>query len=353
MNARDFIKYLKRARLEPLPGLHAAHCVVIPALNESAGIAPVLNALYAAELRGCAVIVVVNHAVGSSEAWRQDNRLLLEKLRSGLWPGVVGLDVGELHDGVGEARKIGFDSFLATLSPEEAERAILYSLDADSLVEPEYFRRIEAAFGAHPTWGGVTVGFRHQSGGTAALEQAIRCYEKHILDYASGLAAIGSPYAYWAIGSCFAVRGGAYVRAGGMRRRTAGEDFYFLQALAKTAKIGCVSDVLVHPSARCSQRVPFGTGPALTALEAGGALPEFPAERFELLRKFFAELGHLGEVDFGDRLAPEIREFLREHGFFTSWPRVVAETRPESLRSAFHRWFDALKTQQFLRKREI
>jgi len=43
----------------------------------------------------------------------------------------------------------------------------------------------------------------------------------------------GSPYAYHTIGSAFACRAEAYIAAGGMNRRHAAEDFYFLQQLAK------------------------------------------------------------------------------------------------------------------------
>ena len=49
-----------------------------------------------------------------------------------------------------------------------------------------------------------------------------------------------------------------------MNRRQAGEDFYFLQKLTKLGTITEINDAFVYPSARVSDRVPFGTGAAIT-----------------------------------------------------------------------------------------
>ena len=65
------------------------------------------------------------------------------------------------------------------------------------------------------------------------------------------------------IGSAFAVTAEAYVKRGGMNRRQAGEDFYFLQNLAQLGTVGEINTTRVFPSARISNRVPFGTGAAI------------------------------------------------------------------------------------------
>ncbi len=358
MKPRELAKYLARGRVEvfepaPLPAA-TRQAVVIPVLNESSRIGATLASLQAAAPVATAVILVVNHPPDAPESWRRDNAGLLSRLRRGEESGALELrwlDAGELADGVGEARKLGFDSFLAALGAERAAFAVLYSLDADSPVEPAYFRCLEAAFAAHPDWGGVTVGIRHQRGATPELERAIRRYEAYLERYARKLREIGSPYGYQAIGSGFAVRARDYLRCGGMRRRRAGEDFYFLQALAKCAPIGQVEEVLVHPAARLSERVPFGTGPALAGLLAGGELPEFPDARFAQLGELLGQLSELDDPALPERLAPELRAFLKEQNFASVWARIRRQTRPEDYPAAFHRWFDALKTQQFLRQR--
>ena len=48
----------------------------------------------------------------------------------------------------------------------------------------------------------------------------------------------GYPWAMYTVGSAFAVTAEAYVKRGGMNRRQAGEDFYFLQNLAHIGTVG-------------------------------------------------------------------------------------------------------------------
>jgi len=48
----------------------------------------------------------------------------------------------------------------------------------------------------------------------------------------------------------------SYIAVRGMNRREAGEDFYFLNKLAKLGDIGQIHATTVYPSARPSRRVP-------------------------------------------------------------------------------------------------
>ena len=52
----------------------------------------------------------------------------------------------------------------------------------------------------------------------------------------------------------------AYIACGGMSKKKATEDFYFLQALSKYSPIFTIEDVLVFPSSRVTNRVYLGTG---------------------------------------------------------------------------------------------
>ena len=67
------------------------------------------------------------------------------------------------------------------------------------------------------------------------------------------------PYSFHTIGSAFALTASAYTRQGGMNRRKAGEDFYFINKLIKGEIFGEINDTKVIPSPRISDRVPFGT----------------------------------------------------------------------------------------------
>ena len=68
------------------------------------------------------------------------------------------------------------------------------------------------------------------------------------------------------MGSSFAVSANAYAKVRGVPLRSAGEDFYLLNKLAKVGLIHRASGVGVTITSRQSSRVPFGTGPAVQHL---------------------------------------------------------------------------------------
>ncbi|PIY03948.1 MAG: family 2 glycosyl transferase, partial [Bacteroidetes bacterium CG_4_10_14_3_um_filter_31_20] len=78
--------------------------------------------------------------------------------------------------------------------------------------------------------------------------------------YISALKYAGHPYAYQTIGSSFAVKADVYCKQGGMNKRKAGEDFYFLQKVIQLGNYAELNTTKVFPSPRASNRVPFGTG---------------------------------------------------------------------------------------------
>ena len=327
---------------------------MIPARDEAEELPRTLDSVERALAefsRRTAVIVVVNHPAGASEEPSLETLRLLEA-RKASWlfpvyaPGISG--------GVGEARKLGMDSFVAARTAESVDDAIIWSLDADTRVEENYFSTVEAGFAAHPHAGFCTLGFRHEAGATPELERAIRDYEAYLHDYAESLRRAGSPYAFLGIGSAFAVRGAAYVKAGGMKVRNAGEDFYFLQECAKCGEFFELAEVLVHPSARLSGRNAFGTGPALEKIVSGGDLNRiFPAafDALKLLLDAAKTPELLADPEKLLAAAPEnVREFLAACRFAENWRRILANTPcdPAARERAFHRWFDGLKTLRLL-----
>ena len=87
---------------------------------------------------------------------------------------------------------------------------------------------------------GVSIAYAHrleEADMTVQAREAIMKYELYLRYYRLALEYTGHPHAYHCIGSAFAVRTLDYVAQGGMNKRQAGEDFYFLQKLisAKTA----------------------------------------------------------------------------------------------------------------------
>lgn len=346
MNPVVVAKYFRRCPPPPLDPGGARHAVVIPAYDETAELPATLATLRrAAGSEAVAVIAVVNHPPGADPAASLE---LLEFLRTRRE--VHPLYLPDLPGGVGAARKAGMDAFLAAMPPESLERSAVFSLDADTHVEPDYFA---AALPAVLAGGAVTFRFRHRAAETPEQQSAIDRYEAYLRRYADKLRFAGSPYAFVAVGSAFAVRGDAYIRAGGMKARAAGEDFYFLQAAAKTSGVRELPDVTVHPSPRVSRRVPFGTGPAVAALLAGQPLPEIPDAAFSALRTVLTGAKDAVLTDGEAFLAgmPEkSAEFFRREKFPAVWTRVRRNLpdRSGAATRAFHEWFDGLKTLRFL-----
>jgi hypothetical protein len=166
--------------------------------------------------------------------------------------------------GVGMARKRGMDEGLWRFNQIGHKHGIIVSLDADTLVDENYLVSIASHFKKNPSHVGATIAFSHQiTGISEKLRTGIMLYEKYLKYYKNALTYAGYPNALFTIGSAFAVTADAYMRRGGMTRRKAGEDFYFLQTLTQVGRVGEITETEVHPSARVSNRVPFGTGPAM------------------------------------------------------------------------------------------
>ena len=361
MKLHEWEKYRRKnpaAALQPraLSTDEFSAAVVIPVCDELEFLPETLRSLTAARehcARRVAVILVVNHPPEAPERVREASFELLRRLRREPYPDGFWVDAATHPEpgGVGRARKLGMDAFVHSLSPERLETAWMASLDADSPVAPGYLDALDRFFAERRDCSAVTVGFRHRTGDTPELECAIRRYEAYLKNYVEKLRTAGSPYAFYSVGSAFAVRAESYLRCGGMRVRTGGEDFYFLQAAAKTGKIGEIVESLVFPSPRPSERVPFGTGPAVRKLLAGGELEEIDEAAFAVLKQLLER----DPATFPDGLPEAVRPFFELENFAGAWASIRKNTPPEKWRGAFHCYFDGLKTLRllhFLRDRE-
>ncbi len=368
---RNIEKYLRtRAirgpwRIAGTEGKAFAGAVVIPVLAEGEHLFATLGSIAANPprlLERFLVLVVVNHRQDCAAADKADNLATLARLAGGD-PGLAGLQLGwvdaaspglELpagQGGVGMARRIGFDLALPHLAHRGPE-PLLVSLDGDTLVDADYLPALVDHFARHPA-GGAVLPFCHQPAGSAPLQAAIERYELFLRHYVLGLELAGSPYAYHTVGSALACRAGAYAASGGMNRRTAGEDFYFLQQLTKTCGVSRLTGTTVAPSARPSRRVPFGTGPSVARLLAGeaDAVLFYPVECFRLLGAWLELVRTNGALDGNSlcdkalRISGHLGEFLDHADFARVWNRLRGNhPEPAALHRAFHGWFDALKT---------
>jgi glycosyltransferase involved in cell wall biosynthesis len=329
-------------------------CIVIPALAERENIGAVLASLSEKDDR-FEVIVVVNHKEGASPEIMEDNAGTVGDVsgRALVIERVFAPDVA----GVGAARRAGMDLALRRLvEAGKPEKSAIACLDADSPVDPGYVEGILAVFGGErPPAAGICA-CRHPIPEDEEQARAIVAYELWLRYMEQGFRFrfCGSPYAFQTIGSCTVVSPHAYALADGMPRRQAGEDFYFLQKIAKVFGRVVDLDVTVRPSARVSDRVPFGTGRAMRRCRDEGAdyyLQAEPPRAFLDLKKFFES----SRDGFSDpdrmRAPPFLQSFIEKHG---GWAVLddIRENSADADHFAFgvHTWFDSLQVVRYARR---
>ena len=181
-----------------------------------------------------------------------------------------------------------------------------------------------------------------------AVYKAITQYELHLRYYLQSVRSTGYPYAFHTVGSSFAIRSDIYCMEGGMNRRQAGEDFYFIQKMAQRGNFSQCNSTCVVPSSRPSDRVPFGTGLAITRLSQSDApLMTYDPRPFGMLKELFSFIGQ------SDRLAgswPEpLQAFLEKQDFRAALKEIESNSAsPEAFRKRFWRWFNMFRIMKFL-----
>jgi glycosyltransferase involved in cell wall biosynthesis len=139
---------------------------------------------------------------------------------------------------------------------------IIISFDADSVCPENYLEEIIKTFNNSKAVA-LSVPYYHPLTENDSLNRHILRYEIYMRAYAINMWRIKSPYAFSALGSAIALPVKSYRIINGITPKKSGEDFYFLQKLVKYGKISHWANTCVYPAARYSDRVFFGTGPAL------------------------------------------------------------------------------------------
>ena len=311
------------------------------------------------------LLFVVNNRPDALPEHKADNQRALERLRDMSSaidvPRIACIDAASpghelpAKEGVGLARKLGLDWGLALFHRSGVHNGALCCTDADTLVEPGYLEAISGWREKSDAWGAI-VDFAHQPGATPEEATAITEYELFLRYHVLGLASAGSPYAYHAMGSAMACTPEAYAAVAGMARRQAGEDFYFLQKLAKTGPIHRIDNTCVHPSARPSWRVPFGTGRRVSTRlrEEGSPFLAYHPGSYAILGTWLAHAtrqiadGKPPATDAG-AISEPLAAFLETQQFEPAWERICrnANNTPQRL-AQFNRWFDAFRTLKLL-----
>ena len=251
---------------------------------------------------------------------------------------------GKRH-GVGYARKTLMDYIEGVAAPG----VIMVSMDADSVFSADYLMSIARNFRKHPGSAALSVPYFHNTPPDEFASRAMLRYEIYMRYYFLNLARIGSPFAFTALGSAMAFPVWAYRAIGGMTPKLSGEDFYLLQKLRKFGHVIQWNDEMVFPEARFSDRVFFGTGPAMIR-GAGGdwsSYPIYPSAFFDEILETYTLLPRLYQQPHDTKVIRFISMASGEADPFQ--PLRLNHRDPGHFIRAFHEKFDGLRILQFLK----
>ena len=309
------------------------------------------------------VVVVVNNANNSPQSIKDNNQLTIQKFNENNYQFTLavvdaaspGLELPLKHAGVGLARKIGMDLALPHLT---SPQSLIFCTDADTKVSPDYLSKVKQIFKSQNTSAAV-IGFSHLKSEDSAINDAIGKYENFLKTTAEKMKNAGSPYGYVFMGSTIVCTAEAYCAVGGMSRKKATEDFYFLQELTKYCGVHNISETLVFPSPRPISRVYLGTGYRMEQMQKGFDITNlyYSDDAYRYLSKWLHLGGHAWEKSLNDLLKdiksihPNLIGFLKIEGIEIIWSKIQ-NNAPSALhfKKQFHRWFDGLKTIRFLKR---
>lgn len=372
INTQNF--YLNRysdkiSLIEAAPAQNLNLIVTIPAFAEPDAYFAI-NSLFEAQLPKCGVEVILlfNQPDNASNELNQQNLFSIQKveelLNSKNLPFPVHVlkifNLPKKHAGVGLARKIIMDEAVRRFELINNKNGIIVCFDADSEVSSNYFIEIENYFLQNPKIEAAGICFAHPFEKLANISpqrKAIVQYELHLRYYIQALKFAKHPHAFHTIGSSMAVKSITYQKVGGMNKRKAGEDFYFLQKIIPRGYFGEINKTSVFPSPRSSFRVPFGTGKAVGDFlqEEKHSFNSYDFETFKYLKLFFKDVEQFFylEIDEIQKIIeeknPMMFEFLINQNGFDGLQEVKRNTA--TLTNFFHRffgWFNAFMCLKFV-----
>ena len=354
---------------------------VIPAIQEYENIRQLLISLCENNRKyfNESLIVFVINNTGSAETdVKTDNQHSLKFLRSvidndnndelvekvntaGLNVGLVDAASGDLKlpekdGGVGLARKIGMDLALSLFDYSNVNKKILGCLDADCIVDKNYISSIVESFNEE-NLSAALVQFEHLLPEGTKDKLAIICYEIFLRYYVLGLSYAGSPFAFQTIGSTMLCDYESYIKVGGMNKKKAAEDFYFVEKLAKIVRINKIESIKVYPSSRGSWRVPFGTGQRVNRFLSGGQEEYYLYSpiSFELLKQWnniFLSEEILSSEEYLNKakiIDTNLYDFLVLNSFNENWDKILNASKTKvQIQKQRIIWFDGFRTLKLI-----
>ena len=287
----------------------------LPVLNESENITALLDCLSKLDSNDFELVVCVNNY----DSWWEDeekrtqcldNQKSIELLSAETRFKVRLIDKSSAgkgwrpkKGGVGHARKTAMEYIAAIADKND----LIVSIDADTDYPSNYITETAKVL-KDKSLIGLALPYYHKTDGIN--DSLILRYEIYMRYYQLNMFRINNPYAYTALGSAMTFPVWAYKKVGGLTPVMSGEDFYFLQKLIKSGKLGIWAETIAYPSPRFSDRVNFGTGPALIKGQTGDwdSYPIYDYHLFDLVRKTFEKFPLL----FSGNIDTPLDEFLKK-----------------------------------------
>ena len=357
------------------------NAIVIPAIGEYNNIKTLLLSLSKNDKKyfdSTLILFVINNMVSSTDEVKSDNKKtagLLQKIisknpgndfakiisGSGLNIAFIdafskGNELSDKEGGVGLARKIGMDLALTAFDYNSPDKKIIICLDADCEVGKNYLTETVRTFNKKNLHA-AAVKFEHKLPEDLHLAYAIICYEIFLRYYVLGLKFANSPYSFHTIGSAMACDYESYIKIGGMNKKKAAEDFYFLEKLSKIVNIDYIESTKVYPSARKSWRVPFGTGQRINRFFAKTHREYFLYDpvSFQILKRWndiFYSKSSLKPEEYlreAKKINSELYNFLIDRKFAESWKRILDNSaNPKQILNQKKIWFDGFQTLKLI-----
>lgn len=370
-----FSKYLTRQKIElqdeMMKALSDGVFIIIPAYLEMLSIEETLCSIINSQKACCFkvnIIVVVNCGIEDCFDIQNDTQLLYQFVCSYandnsneqlcIIP-LLNTSFSPKEKGAGSARKFGMDQVVSFTYFKGLDDSVIVSLDADSVVAQNYVEEIYKFF-ENKKNKGCSIYFEHPVMGdrySSRVYEGIVLYELHLRYYMQALKAAGFPFAFQTVGSSMAFRTSAYVKAGGMTKKQAGEDFYMIHKLVLQGGFENLNSTTVYPSPRPSGRVIFGTGATIAEFLKSDCdeYYSYNIQSFIDLKEFFDKVGVLHVVSFEEyekiiiKMSGRLRSFLIEGDFWGDLIHIRKNSSSNQIfKKRFFELFNAFKIIKYL-----
>ncbi len=249
--------------------------------------------------------------------------------------------------GVGIARKTVMDNIINFADDND----LILSMDADTIFESDYFEKIIETFQKNKKAVGLSVPYYHKLTGANKIDRAILRYEIYMRYYAINLWRINTPYNFTALGSAIVVPIKVYKAVGGLTPKKGGEDFYFLMKIRNYGEIINHLPTKVYPAARFSNRVDFGTGPAIIK-GAENNWDSYPIYNYMYFNEIYGTYQQFENLYYNDIDTPLINFLNNNNPDKNIWELLRKNfTDKQKFISACHTKINALRILQYLKYR--